>query len=1215
MKINIKKLPEGYKIVDGKLVKQMSKGGATNKTLQPVPRDEANVEAEKNETVLTDADGDGVFEFYNIGGKRHSKGGTPLNLPEQSFIFSDTRKMLLTRDEMKELGIESKKRLTPAAASKKFPVNKYMDILKDESSDKIAITTAEAMIKKNKVKLSQLAFIQERKKDFEEGLPLAAYPYLLENGIDPREFEAKLQEQKQAAQGPPQEQGMPPQGPPPPGGQQMPPPEAMAQQGPPQGMPPGPPPGMPPQGGMPPMGPPQGGPPMPPPEVMQQMMAAQGQQGPPPGMMPPPGMAKYGGSALRQFIYGGDDMPKAQPGLEMPPVASDNTAVNFPNTPQSYIYDPTRFQLGPDGVPIPIGYGNINDYPSGVMYDADQRKIDEHGNIVDVNIYDKLLSGIGSGYDYLKDLIGLQEGGENKMDPKAIEHCKNNVCTYEQWRTAYRLKDIPQIRFMYESYLTKALDKTKAPDTDTEIMPGHENIEGAPYNKGWFGSFMNQMVPFTPSEIVGTQRKKGGQAGCSTCPKMQQGGQPDQSQMAMQSLYGLQQQLALRRQSIVADIENNPEKYQNNPALQNEVMKEIQKIDQDMQNLADQVTALSDKRFLSETTLSLSDFIPIDGETKKGQKQTVSSLMNFYNPMNHMGAQDIQNFARNGGAIPRMDNGGPYTRGVDYSSPYDKSLYYKGYDDDATTTGRYKGQGYYALNPYSGDVWDVNTYDPSGNVYAGHQKHVDFYDIITQENFDPVRKQWLQSYKDGISKFRGKTNSAGADISWIEGKSDDDLLQNFYSMNSQLQIFNAAGDKLDKWGSNYVELARKHGLPVMTKEQIKMWQGMYNSLNETKKLPAFEELFGNISTSLVGLDRGDGSHLSSTGEPQSDVDGFLGATSGGQFVSVVDPSITEDNPCPAAEITRISQGCISEGKIFDRTLGECGGCREKPGDPEIGEIPPYLTFPGDDQKVLFAAETMNEREIDYPTMEKYVPYMRDPGYIGPRKKIAASIAAANAMGDLDNSEYANIMGAAADNIDKAIDETAQANVKIFDNTQAYNVAKLNEAQLKNIGFKDEYEDQVSTALQNYRDTRVADRENLLEAQINRMDNADKLFELNLQKPNYYWDPQRHSMMFQNQAGLEAYQNTQGLGTTMSWEEAESACIASGFSAEDGANLIKCIQARMGQNQTPTANTPFAGNDNNNNENDNPSSRFGGSIRARDLLNSRKKLRNWILGIK
>ena len=34
MKVNIKKLPEGYKIVDGKLIKQMQKGGPTNKTLQ-----------------------------------------------------------------------------------------------------------------------------------------------------------------------------------------------------------------------------------------------------------------------------------------------------------------------------------------------------------------------------------------------------------------------------------------------------------------------------------------------------------------------------------------------------------------------------------------------------------------------------------------------------------------------------------------------------------------------------------------------------------------------------------------------------------------------------------------------------------------------------------------------------------------------------------------------------------------------------------------------------------------------------------------------------------------------------------------------------------------------------------------------------------------------------------------------------------------------------
>ena len=72
--------------------------------------------------------------------------------------------MKFTKEELKELGINSKKRLTPAAASKKFPVNKYMDILKDESADQIAITTAEAMIKKNKIKLSHIAFLQEKRK-------------------------------------------------------------------------------------------------------------------------------------------------------------------------------------------------------------------------------------------------------------------------------------------------------------------------------------------------------------------------------------------------------------------------------------------------------------------------------------------------------------------------------------------------------------------------------------------------------------------------------------------------------------------------------------------------------------------------------------------------------------------------------------------------------------------------------------------------------------------------------------------------------------------------------------------------------------------------------------------------------------------------------------------------------------------------------------------
>ena len=103
------------------------------------------------------------------------------------------------------------------------------------------------MIDKNKIKLSQIAFLQESKKDFADGLPLAAYPFLISKGINPQEMEAKIAEKNGPQQNPSPEMSQ----------EQM----AMGPQqgnlqqftGPPQGAPP-----MPPQGGMPPMAPPMG---------------------------------------------------------------------------------------------------------------------------------------------------------------------------------------------------------------------------------------------------------------------------------------------------------------------------------------------------------------------------------------------------------------------------------------------------------------------------------------------------------------------------------------------------------------------------------------------------------------------------------------------------------------------------------------------------------------------------------------------------------------------------------------------------------------------------------------------------------------------------------------------------------------------------------------------------------------------------------------------
>ena len=194
-KIKIKRLPKGYKLANGEVIKTMALGG--------VPRDKANLEAEKGETVLTDLDNDGAHELYNIGGNRHSEGGTPLSLPPQSFIFSDTAKMKFSTDELAELGLDSKKKQTPAWASKRFKLNKFIKNMDSEHSDKISDETSELMLDKNKLQLSKIAFMAEAKKDFldEEGnisVPLAAYPFLISKGIDPKEFIAKLEEIKAA---------------------------------------------------------------------------------------------------------------------------------------------------------------------------------------------------------------------------------------------------------------------------------------------------------------------------------------------------------------------------------------------------------------------------------------------------------------------------------------------------------------------------------------------------------------------------------------------------------------------------------------------------------------------------------------------------------------------------------------------------------------------------------------------------------------------------------------------------------------------------------------------------------------------------------------------------------------------------------------------------------------------------------------------------------
>jgi hypothetical protein len=198
-KVKIKSLPKakvGYQ-VDGSLKNDVTSFGGKNNGLQDhsnvkvtksitaVPRKDANLEAEGGETVIGNIDGSKIPSFFNIEGPRHTKGGVPLNLPDDSFIFSDTRAMMINDPVLlKMFNMPTKKGgYTPAEMSKKFDINRYREILQDRNSDKLDIKTAEMMIKNYVIKLGALALAQESRKGFPQGIPKLSEPYMEANGI------------------------------------------------------------------------------------------------------------------------------------------------------------------------------------------------------------------------------------------------------------------------------------------------------------------------------------------------------------------------------------------------------------------------------------------------------------------------------------------------------------------------------------------------------------------------------------------------------------------------------------------------------------------------------------------------------------------------------------------------------------------------------------------------------------------------------------------------------------------------------------------------------------------------------------------------------------------------------------------------------------------------------------------------------------------------
>lgn len=229
IKVRIKKLPQartGYQ-VQGALVNDVpAMGGADynayigkpklkeSKYIKAVPRSEAKIEAEGGETVYGDLNGDGMPEHKIISGPRHAQGGVPLNLPEDTFIFSDTRGMRIKDPVILNMFGKggTDKSYTPAELAKQYDIQKYRVILEDPETDMIERKTAELMIKKYVIKLGCLALAQESMKGFPQGIPAVAKPCMDAQGITeeqliPKEIatldkqlDAKIQAEQQQSQ-------------------------------------------------------------------------------------------------------------------------------------------------------------------------------------------------------------------------------------------------------------------------------------------------------------------------------------------------------------------------------------------------------------------------------------------------------------------------------------------------------------------------------------------------------------------------------------------------------------------------------------------------------------------------------------------------------------------------------------------------------------------------------------------------------------------------------------------------------------------------------------------------------------------------------------------------------------------------------------------------------------------------------------------------------
>lgn len=146
-----------------------------NQTIKENPY-RSNVNIEGGEVVMQPD----LTALFKAQGKRHSRGGMDVYLRPESFIFSDFKDLAFTEAdhkmmELKEGGNFKKQNNTPAEVLKRnVDVKHYNTLvanLGDPKQDDLAKKSSSLMLEKYIQTLGNIAFLQEGKKNFPDGLP------------------------------------------------------------------------------------------------------------------------------------------------------------------------------------------------------------------------------------------------------------------------------------------------------------------------------------------------------------------------------------------------------------------------------------------------------------------------------------------------------------------------------------------------------------------------------------------------------------------------------------------------------------------------------------------------------------------------------------------------------------------------------------------------------------------------------------------------------------------------------------------------------------------------------------------------------------------------------------------------------------------------------------------------------------------------------------